>query len=277
MSNKTKRKKNNKPAIHGKQNQEKNHMADEIRVHGAIEVHPSQNSIEAREAERVKDESYKKATKDYESRSKTMGLLTFIVTSLYLGATIGIFLQTQNAAQSTSRQMKDFEIVQAARITFENFQAKIIPGKEFAVDGTITLRNNGSTVADEISFQYQWGFYNLEYNPNPTPAKGQQLPKPDLGGFSLGPNQTRTFQIRTDQRITFPPEYQVNIPGLGTVKPQEWYVSAEEVESGKLRYYINPTACYRDAFGQPHIEADCLTYVPDTKSWTSCPNLRQHQ
>jgi hypothetical protein len=70
-----------------------------------------------------------------------------------------------------------------------------------------------------FSFTYPWGDYNLAYNPNPTPAKGEQKPTPDIGGPSLGPSQTRTYEISTGNNEWLLKLPAANIPGFGLFQP----------------------------------------------------------
>src|ERR1700737_1051687 len=114
MSKDSKRNKKKNSSSNREQDAEKNLMANEIKVHGAIEIHPSQQSKEEHKAERIQDEPYKTATKNYEFRAVIISALTFIVTTIYMIFTIGIFLQTKRTAKDAEMAL-DISI-QTARL-----------------------------------------------------------------------------------------------------------------------------------------------------------------
>jgi hypothetical protein len=125
--------------------------------------------------------------------------VNIVLTLVIAGATICYTVYAQRQWKTMKRQADDAEAVQAARLTYEEFQATILPGPNFVADVTVTVRNNGSTVADDINFNMSWGAYNLGYNPNPEPTKGQLRPTPDPAGPSLGPGKTRIYQDRAGE------------------------------------------------------------------------------
>jgi hypothetical protein len=250
---------------------------DNMHINGNVEISRSPSLEEQYKTERKEDSTHE--NKKYFVEKLTLGaiILYSFLTFLMYCATKKAADAAANGAAASVKQLGDFEAVQAARLIFEDFKVTIIPGKDFNVTGSIVVRNAGTTVADDISFDCQSGAYNLEYNPNPPTSKGEQKPRPNLGGSSLAPGHTNTYPIHTDVGISFPKDFGVTIPGFGTIHPQDMIASTEDVEAGRLRYSVNPSVSYNDVFGHAHIVTDCWTYVSKTKAWISCPNLRQHQ
>jgi hypothetical protein len=171
--------------------------------------------------------------------------------AIYTAFTVGMYCANKKAADAakraadaTSRQIDDFEKVQIARLTFENFNATITP---FVVNAEITVRNSGPTVADDLSFKDQTTPYSLETNPFPRPPIGNLAPNPSRGGPSLGPTQTRTYHF--------------------------W---SGAFKVGKEDIFFTPSISYVDIFGKGHRTTDCFTFDAGTKSWVSCPALVQH-
>jgi hypothetical protein len=139
-----------------------------------------------------------------------------------------------------------FEKGLAARLTFDEPQITTLPHGRIEV--TLTVRNAGQTVADEVQFQSGAGAYNLDYNPNPPPAHAVVPATPGAYGPSIAPGQTRVYKT----------------------------IETEPVEGGHWRQYLGPSVSYRDVFGIAHRTTECWTYVPQTKNWVDCPNNRQH-
>jgi hypothetical protein len=176
--------------------------------------------------------------------------------------------------ETMKRQADDARAIQAARLTFEEFQGDVVPGDEFVVDVAVTIKNNGGTVAHDLSFQVSFGTYNLRYNPNPTPATGNRRPNPDLAGPSLAPGQAKRFiQSKVGEKRF--PDTEVVIPNLGKIQ-LPFKTATKDVLGGNLRVYITLTVDYNDIFGQGHVTTDTMTYDTRTNSWVLAPNLRQH-
>ncbi len=185
-----------------------------------------------------------------------------------------------------SRQLEDFEITQAARLVFEDFQAEIIKGDKFVVDVTIALTNYGATVAHELSMDDQWGQFgsvNLEHQPRPAWSPGTATPRPRVTGPSLGPGKSRIYRFRVGEPL-FPKH--IVVPTLRfkgaagndiRIEAPDGTMPADRVLTGKEAVFINPTVSYTDIFGKPHITTDCYTYRVVTKTWGGCPNLRQRE
>jgi hypothetical protein len=277
---KPKRKKKKHPTGHKNPEGEKklDDKPSHVNVGGKIEVDFPQDLVKKHETASSEEGRWKR-------KEFIVSIITAILIFLYTTVAAWQGCSNQKAANAAAngaaanvKQLEDFEAVQAARLIFEDFKVTIIPGKDFAVTGSIVVRNAGITVADDISFDCQSGAYNLEYNPNPTPSKGEQKPRPNLGGSSVASGQTKTYLIRTDIRIPFPPNFEITIPGVGKIRPEEDMIAkTEDVEAGRLRYSVNPSVSYNDVFGHPHIVTDCWTYASSSKTWISCPNLKQHQ
>jgi hypothetical protein len=210
------------------------------------------------------------------TKASTVILLGYsIITLLMYKANRDAADAAQTAAGAASRQLKDSEIVQSARLSFEDFTATIISGTAFIADVAISVRNNGPTTASDLNFSPQWGTYNLQYNSHPEPAKGNVKPTPSPSGPSLGPWQKRAYSYRVGANSSMPSDLSVNIPGLGNITIPN-HVSSDDVLEGKQQFFITPSVSYTDIFGVPHITTDCFTYNIRVKQWTPCPNLHQH-
>lgn len=100
--------------------------------------------------------------------------------------------------QQTKRQVEDFEVVQAANITFGQPQIKLVAsGKQFQLDFTLVLRNSGPSAAYQVQIEPEWGFGGS------IPAESTEKPKAIMnGGISMGPNETRTIHQRINELIS---------------------------------------------------------------------------
>jgi hypothetical protein len=194
-----------------------------------------------------------------------------VLSAVIACATICYTIYAAMQWRTMKRQADDTEAMQAAHLTFEEFQATILPGPNFVVDVSVTLRNNGSTVADDIDFNLEWGTVNLRYKPDPEPAeenlKGNLRPTPNLTGPSLGPDKTRIYQRQVGQSLS--PSVEADRPGLGQTTTQD-------VQQENEQFFITFIVSYNDIFGHGHVTTDCMTYNVSTKSWVSAPNNRQH-
>jgi hypothetical protein len=185
------------------------------------------------------------------------GVIAF-ATICYTIAAICYTIYAAKQWKTLKRQADDAQAVQAARLTFEGFQANIIPEPIFVADVTVTVRNNGSTVADDIHFGVESRTYNLRYNPNPETSKGQRQPTPDPAGPSLGPGQTHKFFQPQVGKSPIPP-IEADVPGIGKIRtPHE--SKTEDVQHGNERFSITLTLSYTDIFGKGHVTTDCMTY-----------------
>lgn len=129
--------------------------------------------------------------------------------------------------QITQRQLDDFENVQAARLTIDNFDLKVVPGNTFTVEGTYDVRNVGGTVATEISVSF--GGHGARASIDKMElGKSTITPSPD--GFSLGPGSVHHF-----------PTGRAGNGSVADVVGGSW-TNTYEIEVG-----------YRDIFNRPHI------------------------
>jgi hypothetical protein len=163
MSNKSKRVKHRNTTTHSKQNTEKKNMADDVKIHGAIEVHPSQQSTEDRKTERKQDEPYKKSTQGFEHASVIISVIGLIITGLYLAATTGILIETKRTNKQVAENIK---LDQRAWLGIENIFGEPVQfpetGKPFGVK--VILRNSGRTPAKNVYMRNE--VYPLQSAPN---------------------------------------------------------------------------------------------------------------
>jgi hypothetical protein len=177
--------------------------------------------------------------------------------AVLLGIAVACIYWKQLAVMSgqlemTRKQLDDAENVQAARLTIENFELKVVPGDSFTVEGSYDVKNVGVTVATEISigFEGHGGRGSIDKM-----AMGKSTITPSPDGFSLGQGSVRHFATGR--------------AGNGTVA---------EVVSGIWTDTYEIEVGYRDIFNRPHIVTDCLVYHSfKGHDFEPCPFFHQHE
>src|ERR1700686_316081 len=110
--------------------------SDRVIVSGKIEANFSPNLVEKYDLAGYKQESWDR--KKFKAEIVTIVLLfAYTTVAFWQGLSNNRAAKAAKlAAEATVKQLQNFEIVQGPRLTFEEFQATIIPGTDFIVDVT---------------------------------------------------------------------------------------------------------------------------------------------
>jgi hypothetical protein len=244
MSGKSKRKGHKGVANTGQEHEKENPMeGGAVKVHGAIEIHPSQRSAEQHIGERKEDNAHKELTHSHENASRTIALITLTVTALYLGVTAFIFLQSRRAAAAAEKAnettTKALTSVQRAFV-FERSEQEVTvfgpPGNQlFQI--TFRFENAGTTPTRNLKSHLNWRFQHEPMD--------QNFPFADLGGREtpavLGPKGY--FGLSTDSLPT---------------------KILDEIVASRIHFYVWGWAKYNDVFENTpqHVTRFCSEMFP---------------
>jgi hypothetical protein len=156
----------------------------------------------------------------------------------------------------------------------EDFQATIVPGKDFVTDVSITVKNGGgNTVANNILFTARWG--------SDSPGHFRVNRTSSSGGSSLGHDKSRTYKFTVGRADDSTWDGSLLNGANSLLNPlivgnsADDTVSTSDIMQGKKLFFIYPTVHYRDIFSHEQVASDCFAYSIETRSWVSCPPLNE--
>jgi hypothetical protein len=243
MSKRSQRRRNKSQANTGQQPEKENVMESDVKVHGAIEIHPSQRSSEQHISERTEDNTDKELTHRHETASLLVARITLLVTVLYLCVTAFIFWQTKRAATAAEKANETtteaLTSVQRAFV-FVKSEHEVIafgpPGDQlFQI--TFRFENAGTTPTRNLKSHLNWRFQHepMDQNFSFADQGGRETPA------VLGPKEY--FGLTTDSLPT---------------------KIFDEVVAKRIHFYVWGWAKYNDVFKNTaqHVTRFCYELFP---------------
>ncbi len=155
-------------------------------------------------------------------------------------------------------QLDDFEAVEAAAISIQNFSITGFPHARVKFE----LVNSGPTEAKDIGLIVGYAGGPMREPLGPGEREGVGM-APTETGFSMGAGERRKYDYTLDfwslpKGIKIPAEMQKRRP------------TPSKIKRGEQGFYMSLGMAYRDKFGKAHSTSDCLAYNSKSRHYEPC-------
>jgi len=238
------------PNDHSASNQQ-SRVSGDVSVSGKIVVEASPKESLARDAAEKKQDAKDK-------KKWWLEVTTLVIVTVYALLTAWVGCSSQQAAVTASKNLADFEAVEAAQISIEFAPTVKMgkPGQGLLVNGTIDVTNIGQTTAVNFTAMgFSW-----EQNLAP-PEAG----KPSFvnGSSNITPFNVAGILLGSGKTQHFPVGFQVS--------------QVDEIRQNTYQSGIWVDFSYSDIFGKRYLGRDCFMVDPSNiTEFIRCPNNQFH-